>query len=272
MCFKTNTKMTQTELEHEINSRTWYHTIDLGNGLRTPGRQYEPIWQMIRDCRSQIDYSGKYVLDIASFDGMWAFEAEELGAAQVVATDTFFAAYDNLLLAREVRRSKVIPFYNTSIYRLRDSLAQYIEEGPGLFDIVQNMGMLYHVRDVMFALAQTRSVLKTGGLALIETAVILDDSDSYMVLNGYPQHCRIYPDSSTWWAMTVPCLSEMLHANCLAVQANSVRALHQYTNGDRQIGRVALVAQAIKLDDLPFELAQEARHTYRTPGLDLRQW
>src|SRR5438552_18664075 len=63
----------------------WYHTIDLGNGMVTPG---------FVDHRSQVDLygfpeslAGKRCLDVATYDGFWAFEMERRGAAEVVGID-----------------------------------------------------------------------------------------------------------------------------------------------------------------------------------------
>src|SRR5262249_52159513 len=62
----------------------WYHTIDLGHGVVTPGRV---------DHRAQLPYyklprslAGKRVLDVGTFDGFWAYEFERRGA-EVVALD-----------------------------------------------------------------------------------------------------------------------------------------------------------------------------------------
>lgn len=85
-------RMTPDEPRSEIAKFPfWYHRIDLllGHGVVTPGHDFEPIWDMIRDTRRFIDYRGKKVLDLASFDEMWAFEAERLGAL-VVAFDSYY--------------------------------------------------------------------------------------------------------------------------------------------------------------------------------------
>jgi tRNA (mo5U34)-methyltransferase len=270
--------MNSSEIRQKVDQFSWYHNINLGYGIVTPGRNLNDLWNMIRECRNHLDYSGKTVLDLGSWDGMWAFEAETLGASTVVATDTHYNGYRNFLFCREVLGSQVVPFYNCSIYHLRESLQQFIFEHSApsdnledhLFDIVQNLGLLYHVRDVMYAIAQTRSVLKTGGKALIETAVILDDEKSYMVLNGYPDNKRIYDDPSTWWAMTIPCLYEMLGANLLKPIEFAQKTLYQYNPDGRSIGRVALVAEAVApTGHMHPGILAEATKPYRTPGLNL---
>src|SRR4029077_10922141 len=69
----------------EIRGLSWYHTIDLGHGVRTPG---------FVDHRAQLpryalpaSMEGLRCLDVATFDGFWAYEFERRGATDVVAID-----------------------------------------------------------------------------------------------------------------------------------------------------------------------------------------
>ncbi|HEY6426351.1 MAG TPA: hypothetical protein VIX84_03885, partial [Acidimicrobiales bacterium] len=71
-------------LIERIVGQEWYHSIDLGRGVVTPG---------FVDHREQLPYyglpsslAGKRVLDVATFDGFWAFEFDRRGA-DVVAAD-----------------------------------------------------------------------------------------------------------------------------------------------------------------------------------------
>ena len=108
-------------IEKEINEfKPWYHKIDLGGGIVTPRRNYDKMWSSTRQVFDTIDYSNKNVLDLVSWDGMWAFEAEKRGAAQVVATDARFIGYPNMLFAREVLQSNIIPLCNVPIQNLEN--------------------------------------------------------------------------------------------------------------------------------------------------------
>jgi tRNA (mo5U34)-methyltransferase len=68
----------------KISDVEWYHTIDLPHGVATPGyvdhRQQLPYYSLPEDM------TGMRVLDVATFDGFWAFEFERRGA-EVVAID-----------------------------------------------------------------------------------------------------------------------------------------------------------------------------------------
>src|SRR5438445_13590752 len=65
--------------------REWYHTIELAPEVVTPG------WFDTRGIVDELPFpetlEGKRCLDVATFDGFWAFEMERRGAAEVHAID-----------------------------------------------------------------------------------------------------------------------------------------------------------------------------------------
>lgn len=86
---------------------------------------------------------------------------------------------NNLLLVREAIFSEVIPLWNVPPSDIRARLDNIIYSHPLLkdgFDIVQHLGLLYHLRDPMLSLAQSRSVIKDGGTLLLESFHRQDDS------------------------------------------------------------------------------------------------
>jgi tRNA (mo5U34)-methyltransferase len=203
--------MSPEEIKQTVARYKWYHKMDLG-GVITPGHDFDAIWNNIRLARKNLDYAGRAVLDLGSVDGMWAFEAEKLGAAPVVATDCYYEqVYERFLFCREVLGSKVIPYYNVSPYDLWERLDFFFQENWGdgkpyqrRFDIVQHLGLLYHLRDPLRSLSQARSVLRTGGHILIETAAVVDEDGAFLLFNGVtPGRGRIYTDTTTWWAPTI---------------------------------------------------------------------
>jgi tRNA (mo5U34)-methyltransferase len=69
----------------KVSQVKWYHTIDLGRGIVTPGFvDTRPTTHLFA---LPDDLSGKRCLDIGTYDGYWAFEMERRGAAEVVAID-----------------------------------------------------------------------------------------------------------------------------------------------------------------------------------------
>ena len=98
-------------LAERVAALRWYHTIDLGHGVVTPG---------VDDTRERLarlalpgSLAGKTVLDIGAWDGFFSFEAERRGAARVVASDSYswkgggWGTKSGFLLAREALGSRV---------------------------------------------------------------------------------------------------------------------------------------------------------------------
>ncbi len=187
--------------------KPWYHKIDLGGGVVTPGCDYEHMWDATRRVMETVDYYSKKVLDLASWDGLWAFTAEQKGASLVVSSDIRMEGYRNLLFAREILGSDVIPMCNVAVQDLKNRLN--VVGMPEKFDIIHHYGLFYHLRDPMISLAQVRSMLSHDGVLILESAFIDDDSASYMAFSGLPGNHHFYGISDTW-APTRLCLKEML--------------------------------------------------------------
>jgi SAM-dependent methyltransferase len=279
------------QIESELRNYTyWYHRIELSDGIVTPGMNLEPIWENIRKVRENISFIGKDVLDIASFDGLFAFEAEALGAENVIATDCLYKSFKNFLFCKQVLGSRVVPYFNISPYELTERLDVYFDENydnqipnERPFDIVQHFGLLYHLQNPMYSLAQARSVLKVGGHLIIETDLLLDESDSFLLFNGIPRASRVRDNSSVWWAPTKTSLFEMLEANFFKVLENTYSeiefnvpvsqpgSLHNESRAiSRKVGRACVIAKATSniAGDLGEKVEREILRTYRNPGLD----
>jgi tRNA (mo5U34)-methyltransferase len=74
-------------LRRLVHGRPWWHQIDLGDGLITPGPDPSP--EKLKGLAFPEDLAGMAVLDIGAYDGFFSFEAERRGAARVVAADYF---------------------------------------------------------------------------------------------------------------------------------------------------------------------------------------
>jgi tRNA (mo5U34)-methyltransferase len=224
--------------------KPWYHRIDLGGGIITPGLKWEHIWNPIRQLMSSVNYSKKKVLDLASWDGMWAFEAENMGASMVVSTDIRKEGYDNLLFIREVLQSKIIPLCNVPVQELNERMK--IVGMPEKYDIIHHFGLLYHLRDPLLSLAQAREMIDENGILLLETAFINDDKNSCMWFSGVPGNYHIGSSSDTWF-ITKLCLKEIL-----------IRSFFQPMNEDKwqyadmgknKMGRISIMAKPIPRED-----------------------
>ena len=119
-------------LRLEVERVKWWHTIDLGNGIVTPG--IDPTPQRLAEIRMPEDLTGRTVLDVGAWDGFFSFEAERRGASRVLATDSFCwdgggwgtkAGFD---LARRARQPNV-----------EDKWIEVLDLSPetvGVFDVV----------------------------------------------------------------------------------------------------------------------------------------
>lgn len=165
-------RMSPDELRAEIATRTWFHTIDLGDGIRTPGQKDTPT--EVAHMHLPDDLSGRTVIDIGAYDGFYSFEAERRGAARVLATDSFTwnwpgtDARRNFDLVHDVLGSKV----EVEVVSVEDLTPERV---GGTFDVVLFLGVLYHAPDPLGYLQRVRSV--TSGMAIIETAIDLLDVD-----------------------------------------------------------------------------------------------
>jgi len=155
------------ELRLAVAGRTWFHTIDLGNGVHTPGHKDTAAeWEHLH----LPDLAGRSVLDVGAYDGFFSFEAERRGAARVVASDHWVwnwpgsDARGNFELAWRTLGSRV---------QMRDIPVEEISPDTlgATFDVVLFLGVLYHAPDPVGYLRRVRSV--TTGIAVVETAVDL---------------------------------------------------------------------------------------------------
>lgn len=200
--------MTKQEAISAANKMGWYHTVRLFDDYVTPCYTKAanlPLWNMIRSVRASLPYKGKKVLDVGTWDGMWAFEAEDLGASTVVGFDDWSKRPNGLAqtqFAADVRKSRA-HFLKADLYNLPKDL-------PGApFDIVQNLGVLYHLAHPLLGLEVLRKMTKTGGMMLLETAWWDNESATPMMLsNGKGD---VYGgDQMTFWAPNHACLSWMI--------------------------------------------------------------
>lgn len=157
----------------------WYHTMELPDGRVTPG---------VFDLRGQLsrlpwpDVQGKRCLDVATYDGFYAFELERRGAAEVVATDIpGHEDWDWPFGARAQggeQLAKLAGEKGHGFEVAREAFGSAVEKrifnvydvGPneiGQFDVVVCGSLLLHLRDPVRALEAIRSVC-TGWFLSIE--------------------------------------------------------------------------------------------------------
>lgn len=162
---------TRAEKLRLIQTRSWYHSIDLGDGIVTPGRLTLPhLKQMLQYLNFPDSFEGLTVLDVGAWDGFFSFEAERRGAKRVVALDLNPPDYYGFAIAKELLQSRV-EFVQGSVYTLSPEI-------HGSFDVVFFFGVFYHLRYPLLALDRIHQVSRQYVLLetnFMDNALILAD-------------------------------------------------------------------------------------------------
>lgn len=174
--------------EGEAAPGVWYHTIELPAGPTAGEYDLRPS---VAKLPFPATLAGKRCLDVGTHDGFWAFQMEQMGAAEVVACDiedpdaidwpeprpvltTQTLEYlrqrkVKFHIAHEALSSQVIHQY-VSVYDLSPDLV-------GTFDFVHVGSLLHHLRDPVGALMAMRRVTK--GELLVSAAVSVSKTALY---------------------------------------------------------------------------------------------
>src|SRR2546423_14047682 len=147
----------------------WFHRIDLGDGIftRTASVMGEPVdhpretWEVIQQCLPA-DLTGKSVLDVGCNGGFYCVEAKRRGAARVLGVDGQRHHIRQALFVRKVLGLD-LEFRRLSVYDLTP-------ETVGRFDIALALGLVYHLKHVIFALERLFDV--TNELLIVESAIL----------------------------------------------------------------------------------------------------
>lgn len=167
--------------------REWYHTIELAPGVVTPG--WMDTRALARELPIPSRLDGMRCLDVATFDGFWAFEMERRGAEEVVAIDVLdpvawdwpAASEQEVVDALAKRHEGGVGFeiakqaLGSSVERLELSVYDLDPERVGQFDFVYLGSLLIHLRNPVLALERVRAVC--GG-----TLVVVDNIDLVLSL------------------------------------------------------------------------------------------
>jgi tRNA (mo5U34)-methyltransferase len=198
--------MNAQELRDEVERLRWWHRIDLGQGVVTPGRDDSP--SKLAFLGMPADLRDKSVLDVGASDGFFSFEAERRGARRVVAVDTYYkdlpggwrghGTRSGFDLARRVLGSRV--------EALDLDCLDLSPENVGVHDVVLFLGVLYHLKHPLLGLERVASV--TGELLILETHVDLLDVEQ-PAMAFYPGR-ELANDPTNWWGPNGPAVEAML--------------------------------------------------------------
>ena len=204
----------------------WWHSIDLGHGVVTPGHKSDEALRAELDAMDLPDLRGRTVLDIGGWDGWFAFEAERRGAARVGVVDHYMWSMDSPGQQAYWRRCMAEgvtprPYHETEYWHpdtlpgkagfdlAREALGSAVEPivadfmtcdlaAIGTWDVVFYLGVLYHMEEPLTALRRVAAV--TRELAVVETeAVVVPEHEGDALWRFFPG-AELNGDVSNWWA------------------------------------------------------------------------
>lgn len=212
----------------------WYHTIDLGNGLVTPGdydyRDAVPLFQFPADMR------GMNVLDIGSATGFFAFEFEKRGANVVSVELPSIADWDmptgevrdrtlkELMEYHKVNNVKDVtyrhmhgPFefcrkaLNSKVRRCYATVYDLTKEKLGVdgFDLVFMGDILIHIFAPLKALATVAPLCRRTLIVAQNLAPVYDGSVPVLHYVAGDGQGDAY-DNRTWSVPNWLCMEQML--------------------------------------------------------------
>jgi tRNA (mo5U34)-methyltransferase len=227
------------ELEREINAIPyWWHSIDLGDGIVTPGKMAAVAGLDGRTCMQQAleilrlpGLAGKSILDIGAWDGFYSFEAERRGASRVVALDHYVWSIDWDAAGRaestaspheraEAWQPESLPGkrgFDLAHRELGSSVEPIVGdfmsmdlEPLGRFDVVLFLGVLYHLHNPFAAIE--RLIQVTDGLAVIESEAVAFPGLEHRALCEFFESDELAGDATNWWAPNMHALTGMCRA------------------------------------------------------------
>lgn len=205
--------MTREEILRAVEKIRWFHSIDLGDGIVTPGvkgmvpgRTGHQFMELELAALRLPPMDGKSVLDVGTRDGYYAFACERLGAREVTTIDDWASSKvwrdDGFRLAREVLGSRVVG-RSQSLYDLDPR-----KEG---FDVTLFLGIIYHLRYPMWGLQKVADV--TRELLVLESHYDFQnpETDTVPTLRFLPG-AELNNDPTNWWSPSALALKQMMAA------------------------------------------------------------
>lgn len=232
----------------------WYSSIELSPGEMTRSGEL-PYWTMSlsREALDGIDVTGMKCLDVGAADGFTAAMLKRRGAKSVVAIDCCDYSRQNAIVQDALGVGyKYLPGVGT--LKLVDRLIDFHKFGDRLFtdhgradtdfayDLVVCSGVMYHVYSPVHLIGSLRTLVRPGGIVVLETAFIPGDGH-YMSFNYFGAGNHIYTYSDTWFI--TPHLLDYLLRMFSLEPIDFIYRTDKQIDGDRFVGRGAVVCRAV---------------------------
>jgi tRNA (mo5U34)-methyltransferase len=219
------------EIWDRISNMHWYHTIDLGHGVATPG---------FIDNRPTVhlfgipeDLTGMRCLDIGTYDGFWSFEFERRGASEVIGIDVDsplehdIPRQTKLRLEEQAKQEDLHDSFNRELAgvglqvqgegfrtaadilgskarRLSLNVYDLSPERVGMFDVVLISQLLLRLRDPQTIIENMFSVCR--GIA-----IIAEPYDARLeALPEAASHFVGTEEAGVWWGHSIKSMRKMM--------------------------------------------------------------
>jgi SAM-dependent methyltransferase len=159
------------QLKKILTYPLWRQSVDLGNGYKTPGHVERTIWEFIGLPENVKD---KSFLDVGANDGLFSFEAEKRGAAEIVSSDLYKEGIDTMKNGWSNEGISMLKSYFNSKIELHSKGIYHLTELKRKFDVVIVNDIINWLEDIEHAFKELGEVAKD--VLYISDGFILDDS------------------------------------------------------------------------------------------------
>ena len=159
--------MDKQSLLEALSPYTFYQTVDLGDGVSTPGLPVDAKQRQVLKYIGDIALKGKRAIDIGCANGLFTLALERGGAAEVYGVDHTQRNIDCL-------NKVILPHLNSRIAAVQANMLDMTRDTYGAFDVVVFGGVLYHLRYPFLALRIVRDIIQNGGTMILETGIFDD--------------------------------------------------------------------------------------------------
>lgn len=212
--------LTRRERERLVASvPRWWHSIDLGRGVVTPGAKgaatpggARAFMESELESLALPDMSGKTVLDIGALNGFYSFAAERLGASRVVALDyeEWAPRPDGSPSPGRAGFDVAATILGSKVEAVRGDLMTLDLAALGHFDVVLLLGVLYHLEEPLNGMRRVAEL--TTGMAVIESqAMSMPGADTHALFEFFPG-AELNNDSTNWYVPNVAAIDGLCRA------------------------------------------------------------
>jgi tRNA (mo5U34)-methyltransferase len=195
------------DLQEKVASLPWFHSINLGGGIVTPG--HKSRYEISREAEaifSPLNLRDRTVADIGAWNGAFTVEAKRRGAARILAMDHYTWAHPHFRgkQAFDLVMSRLGIDVETKLIDIQNATAADIRR----CEVVLFLGVFYHLFNPISALQVLAEI--TAEVLVLETHLDLENlAKPAMVF--YPDR-ELGGDPTNWWAPNRAGMEALLRA------------------------------------------------------------